>query len=204
MISNRKGLAFTSKTPGKTSEFNYFDAKGKIALNNEKHRFYLVDLPGVGYAEVDKDLKASWLALLRSYVTSRTTLKVLFHLVDSRHGLLPADEDCLSLLPSLPKNVQYVIIFTKVDKLRSGIRKDLLQSVHKAIKLKSGENVVKQVPIVYTSADSGLGGVKLWSVMLDALALPESIEVDGDNASSSNTVFDFYSDDDNESLIKPP
>ena len=47
-----QGLAFTSKTPGKTSEFNYFDAQGRIAATNERHRFYLVDLPGVGYAEV--------------------------------------------------------------------------------------------------------------------------------------------------------
>jgi ribosome biogenesis GTP-binding protein YsxC/EngB len=98
MISNRKGIAFVSKTPGKTSEFNYFDAKGKVGKKNEKHRFYLVDLPGVGYAEVRKELRASWLVLLKDYVMNRDTLKIVFHLIDSRHGILDTDEDCLSLL----------------------------------------------------------------------------------------------------------
>jgi GTP-binding protein len=120
MISNRKGIAFVSKTPGKTSEFNYFDAKGKVGKNNEKHRFYLVDLPGVGYAEVRKELRASWLVLLKDYVMQRDTLRIVFHLIDSRHGILDTDEDCLSLLAVLPEHVQYVIVLTKVDKHNTG------------------------------------------------------------------------------------
>lgn len=134
MISNRKGLAFTSKTPGKTSEFNYFDAQGRLTATNELHRFYLVDLPGVGYAEVQRELKESWLRLLHSYVRERSTLRVLFHLIDSRHGLLDADEDCLTLLGDLPDHVQYVLVMTKVDKRGGGIRQDILDRVTAAVR----------------------------------------------------------------------
>jgi GTP-binding protein len=111
MIVNRKGLAFTSKTPGKTAEFNYFHAQGIISHYKLKHNFYLVDLPGVGYAQASRDLRTSWTDLLKNYVMNRNTLKVLFHLVDSRHGLLEADEECLSLLETLPNSITYIIIF---------------------------------------------------------------------------------------------
>ena len=69
MICNKKKLVFTSKTPGKTKEFNYFDAKGVVGAQNENHRFYLVDLPGVGYAEVTKTQREGWLDLLKKYVS---------------------------------------------------------------------------------------------------------------------------------------
>jgi GTP-binding protein len=166
MISNRKGLAFTSKTPGKTSEFNYFDALGKTAGTKENHRFYLVDLPGVGYAEVRKELRQSWLDLLNAYVTKRSTLRVLFHLVDSRHGLLDADEECLSLLPTLPEHVQYVIILTKVDKRGGGVRRDILDRLTREISKRTG----RHVPIVYTSSETREGGAEVWSILLDAVA----------------------------------
>lgn len=141
MISNRKGMAFVSKTPGKTSEFNYFDAKGKVGSKNEKHRFYLVDLPGVGYAEVRKELRASWLVLLKDYIRNRSTLRMFFHLIDSRHGILDTDEDCLSLLEVLPDYVQYVIVLTKVDKHNTGVRRDVLESIAKVVKLRTERQV---------------------------------------------------------------
>ena len=135
-----------SKTPGKTSEFNYFDAKGRVGKKNEKHRFYLVDLPGVGYAEVRKELRASWLVLLRDYVINRDTLRIVFHLIDSRHGILDTDEDCLSLLEVLPPHVQYVIVLTKVDKHNTGVRRDVLERIANVVKLRTD----RQVRAVYT------------------------------------------------------
>jgi GTP-binding protein len=141
MISNRKGIAFVSKTPGKTSEFNYFDAKGRVGMKNEKHRFYLVDLPGVGYAEVRKELRASWLVLLRDYVVNRETLRIVFHLIDSRHGILDTDEDCLSLLEVLPEHVQYVIVLTKVDKHNTGVRRDVLERIANVVKQRTDRQV---------------------------------------------------------------
>lgn len=141
MISNRKGIAFVSKTPGKTSEFNYFDAQGRVGRKNDKHRFFLVDLPGVGYAEVRKELRASWLVLLRDYVVNRSTLRIVFHLIDSRHGILDTDEDCLSLLAVLPPHVQYVIVLTKVDKHNTGVRRDILERIADVVKLRTDRQV---------------------------------------------------------------
>ena len=60
-----------------------------------------MDLPGVGYAEVRKDKRDSWLRLLKAYVGERSTLRLLFHLIDSRHGFLASDDDCLDLLKTL-------------------------------------------------------------------------------------------------------
>ena len=161
-----QGLAFTSKTPGKTSEFNYFDAQGRLAATNEKHRFYLVDLPGVGYAEVQRELKDSWLRLLKSYVVGRPTLRVLFHLIDSRHGLLDADDDCLSLLDGLPDHVQYVLVLTKVDKRGGGVRQDILDRVAAAVRARTS----RPVPIVHTSSETREGGAEMWSILVDAVA----------------------------------
>ena len=166
MLSNRKGLAFTSKTPGKTSEFNYFDSNGTIGAAGERHRFYLVDLPGVGYAEVSRDLRRSWLLLLNEYVTQRSTLRVLFHLIDSRHGMLEADEECLSLLQTLPPHVQYCVVLTKADKRGGGLKHDYVDRINREIKKRTD----RYVPILLSSSETREGGVDIWSVLLDSIA----------------------------------
>lgn len=180
MLANRKGLAFTSKTPGKTSEFNYFDANGTVGSGSphggrrskgEQHRFYLVDLPGVGYAEVSRDLKASWLALLRQYATLRPNLRILFHLIDSRHGMLDADSDCLDLLPALPDYVQYCIVLTKADKRGGGMRPDVFQRIQREVLLRT-HGSERVVPILLSSSETREGGVEIWSTLLDAVSRP--------------------------------
>ena len=87
----------------------------EAALDSDK-RIFFVDLPGLGYAERTRALKEKWLALLGEYISGRSSLRVLLHLVDSRHGLLDSDKECLMLLETLPKHVIYVIVLTKVDK----------------------------------------------------------------------------------------
>lgn len=179
MICNRKGLAFTSKMPGKTSEFNYFDAKGVAGVAKEESRFYLVDLPGVGFARKQKDLRARWTALLREYVTGRETLRVVYHLVDSRHGLMDADEECLSLLQCLPEHVQYVIVLTKVDKQSNAERfSTSLSGIVDRIYREVAKKTVKVVPILLTSAESRHGGTTILSHILDAVAVEPSIPVE--------------------------
>lgn len=170
MVSNRKGLAFTSKTPGKTSEFNFFEARSK----DGSHRFHLVDMPGVGYAEVVKSQRLGWLDLLRSYAVGRESLRVLFHLVDSRRGLMDADEQCLSLLTDLPSHVQYVIVLTKADKRGGGVRRDFLARIKSDLQRRSA----RPIPIICTSSETREGGALLWSVLLDCLSggSPDSFE----------------------------
>ena len=171
MLSNRKGLAFTSKTPGKTSEFNYFDSNGTVGRGRgEKHRFFLVDLPGVGYAEASRDKRAGWLSLLRRYAAERPNLRVLFHLIDSRHGMLDADQDCLELLDSLPLHVTYCVVLTKADKRGGGMRPDILDRINQEIATRLKGKTNRVVPVLLSSSETREGGVAIWSALLDALA----------------------------------
>jgi hypothetical protein len=85
-------------------------------------------MPGVGYADRPKELFSSWGVTLRNYSATRRSLRALFHLVDSRHGLLEADSQCLDLLATLPKYVKYFIVLTKIDKLSSCVERNNLYS----------------------------------------------------------------------------
>jgi len=166
MVLNKKGLAFTSKTPGKTSEFNYFEVQGKLGPKCQRRSFYFVDLPGVGYAEVSRKLREQWLGLLGTYVTGRANLRLVLHLVDSRHGLLDADKECLMLLENLPPTVQYAIVLTKADKKGGGMKDFVLDGIQDEI----SKRTPRHVPVLLTSSETREGGVGLWSLMLDAIA----------------------------------
>jgi GTP-binding protein EngB required for normal cell division len=73
-------------------------------------------------------------------VKTRQTLKVVFHLVDARHGLLQADEECLNILTELPDRVAYVIVLTKVDKLGGGVNRDFINKIDREIKSRRSGN----------------------------------------------------------------
>ncbi len=170
MISNRKGLAFTSKTPGKTSEFNYFDASGIVGVDKQPHSFYLVDLPGVGFARASRELRLSWTTLLSDYIQHRDTLRVVFHLVDSRHGLLDADEECLSLIPLLSPTTKYVIVLTKVDKQKNLEKlNNKLESIIDRIYRAVAKMTSRVVPIILTSSDTRLGGTSVLCEIIEAV-----------------------------------
>ena len=105
-ITQRKKLAFVSKTPGRTQTINFFDC-------GQSRR--LVDLPGYGYAAVSKTERAHWGQLLNAYLTSRASLKGLVIIVDSRHPLTPLDEQLLAW--HAPSNQPVLVLLTKSDKL---------------------------------------------------------------------------------------
>lgn len=179
MVTNRKSLAYTSKRPGKTQQFNYFavnDKPGKEkeikygdVVDGEKDRdsFYIVDLPGFGFAKVPDEQRREWADFMKDFLSNRRTLKVVFHLVDGRHG--PIDEDATIMKQvgeSLPKNVAYVVVLTKADKNIKGATKkksgkvsiDVLNSVRETMR----ENKVGNAPIIVTSAESKLGRDDIW------------------------------------------
>ena len=105
MLTGKKGLAMTSSTPGKTMLINHF-------LVNDS--WYIVDLPGYGYARVARSQAMEWLGRLEQYLLTRRQLKRLFILIDSRIG--PRDSD-LDLMDFCDANaIQYQIIYTKKDK----------------------------------------------------------------------------------------
>jgi len=105
-LVNHKNLAKTSGKPGKTQLINHF------IINKE---WYLVDLPGFGYAKIPKTLRAQFHDMISDYLTNRTNLMCLFVLVDSRHKPQPIDQEFMQWLAE--KGIPFVIVFTKGDKL---------------------------------------------------------------------------------------
>ena len=109
MLTNRKSLAKISVKPGKTRLINHF-------LINEK--WYLVDLPGYGYAKIGKLERKKWEKFVRKYILVRENLYCLFVLIDSRHEPQPSDLEFMEWLGM--SQVPFAIIFTKTDKLKPG------------------------------------------------------------------------------------
>ncbi|HEX2841426.1 ribosome biogenesis GTP-binding protein YihA/YsxC [Hyphomicrobium sp.] len=101
------GLARTSNTPGRTQELNFFKPY--------EDKLYLVDMPGYGFAKAPKDKVETWTALIRAYLAGRPTLRRVFVLVDSRHGIKPPDRDIMKMLDTTA--VPYQIVLTKGDKI---------------------------------------------------------------------------------------
>ena len=119
-LTNRKGLAKSSSTPGKTQLINYFDIKFKTE-NEELPYLYarFVDLPGFGYAKVSKSLKKEWNKNLTNYLEQRPCLQIFVHLIDSRHPELAIDKNVDEFLNAHKRGDQIIInAFTKIDKLK--------------------------------------------------------------------------------------
>jgi len=105
MLCARKGLAMTSARPGKTRVVNHFVINGK---------WYLVDLPGYGYAKASQSERTAIEAVIRNYLNFSKELRMLFVLIDSRHDLTGTDADFLREMGT--SDIPFAIIFTKADK----------------------------------------------------------------------------------------
>jgi len=105
MLTERKGLAMTSSTPGKTRLVNHF-------LINKK--WYLVDLPGYGYAKLGKQAREELAAVIKDYIFNSEDMVLLFVLVDSRHEIQKIDLEFISDLGT--NGIPFTIIYTKCDK----------------------------------------------------------------------------------------
>jgi GTP-binding protein len=110
MLCRRKDLAKTSKQPGKTQMINYFEV-------NES--WYLVDLPGYGYAKTAKTTRAKWEKMIHHYLAVRPTLQCAFVLIDSRHELQKKDQEFINWCGA--NAVPMALVFTKIDKI--GLKK---------------------------------------------------------------------------------
>lgn len=142
MLTNRKGLAMTSSTPGKTLLINHF------IINDE---WYLVDLPGYGYARRGKDEREKLRIIIEDYVLERTEMTALFVLIDSRHQPQQIDIEFMEWLGE--NNIPFSIVFTKADKLKTG--KLLMNIDH--YKQKMLESWEELPPIFITSAEDQRG-----------------------------------------------
>lgn len=142
-LANKRNLAKTSQTPGKTRSLNYYFVD---------ENFFLVDLPGYGYARVRKSEKLHLSKLTNSYLNSRTELKGLIQLFDSRHGPVSGDIVMLDWIKEWCGNVLYV--FTKEDKLSASERAKLKRKYGKEFGLDN---------FTMFSATKGMGGGNIWS-----------------------------------------
>jgi GTP-binding protein len=115
-LVGHKGLARTSNTPGRTQELNYFVPDGYSGEGEDLPPMALVDMPGYGYAQAPKEQVDIWTKLVFDYLRGRATLKRVYVLIDSRHGIKKNDEDVLTLLDKAA--VSYQIVLTKTDKIK--------------------------------------------------------------------------------------
>jgi GTP-binding protein len=112
-LCQQRQLAYASKTPGRTQHINMFSL-GKQGVTD----LILCDLPGYGYAAVDKLSKARWQQVMANYLVSRLQLKAVVMLADSRHGLTELDESLLDIIRSrVEAGLEFVVLLTKADKL---------------------------------------------------------------------------------------
>lgn len=131
-LVGQKGLARTSNTPGRTQELNYFVPDGYSGGAGDLPPMALVDMPGYGYAQAPKEHVDAWTKLVFDYLRGRATLKRVYVLIDSRHGLKKNDEEVLGLLDKAA--VSYQIVLTKTDKIKAPAVPKLIAETQEQIK----------------------------------------------------------------------
>jgi GTP-binding protein len=146
MVTNKRGLAMTSSRPGKTLLVNHF------IINNE---WYLVDLPGYGYATAGKSMREKLKDIIENYILYREKLTCLFVLIDSRHEPQQIDIEFMEWLGE--NGIPFSIVFTKIDKLS----KSKLNENLKAYQNKLFETWEELPPVFITSSEKGQGRAEL-------------------------------------------
>ncbi len=153
MLVTRKDLAKTSGKPGKTQLINHF-------LINEN--WYLVDLPGYGYAQVSREKREKWELFIRKYLLTRSNLMCVMVLVDARIEAQKIDLEFMEWLGE--KEVPFVIVFTKMDKLTSKKIQDNMD-VYKKKLLSVWEELP---PLFFTSAEKKIGREEILQLIEDS------------------------------------
>jgi len=165
-LVGHKGLARTSNTPGRTQELNYFVPDGYSGEGDDLPPMALVDMPGYGYAQAPKAQVDAWTKLVFDYLRGRATLKRVYVLIDSRHGIKKNDEDVQALLDKAA--VSYQIVLTKTDKIKeAGVPRLLAETLEK----------IKKRPAAYpaviaTSSEKAKGLDELRQAIADTVGLP--------------------------------
>ena len=146
-LAGRKGLAFTSSTPGRTQTINFYRINGS---------FYFVDLPGYGYARVPREMAGQWRGLIESYLSARTTLDLSILILDARRGWMDRDMELKRWLELHER--RYQVIATKMDKLNQSEQGRGLARIRQ-------ENAE---PLPF-SATTGRGVREIWQVITKTL-----------------------------------
>lgn len=157
MLTGRKNLALTSSTPGKTMLINHFK------INDS---WYIVDLPGYGYAQRGKESRRQLQKIIEGYILNRVQMTNLFLLVDSRHAPQKIDTEFMEWLAE--NGVPFSIVFTKTDKLsKEGARKNIEKYCESLL-----ETWESLPPIFVTSSEDGRGKEELLAYIEELNKLP--------------------------------
>lgn len=156
-LVGKAGLARTSNTPGRTQTLNYYritpeEGKGKP--------FFLVDMPGYGFAAANKASRANWGTLIEQYLNTRPTLSGVIQLIDLRHPPQPLDKVMAEWLRD--HDERYLIVGTKADKVTKMKIPELLLQVAESLHVDSKDTMA-------FSAQTGLGKDHLWRWVLDTV-----------------------------------
>ena len=149
-LMNRKSLARTSAQPGKTQTINFY---------NVNDAFYLVDLPGYGYARVSEEVKAKWGKMVERYLKQSRQLRAVFLLIDIRHEPSANDRQMYDWI--LSQGYHPIIIATKLDKLNRSQVPAAVKRVREGLKAEKGRPDSKPIPTMVASVEqlrTGIGG----------------------------------------------
>ena len=151
-LVNRKALAKRGKTPGVTSLINFF---------NINDAFYLVDLPGYGYAETAKKERSDWGTIINTYLEEREQLKMVILLVDIRHA--PSKDDCAMYNWIRHSGLNHIVAATKLDKIKRSQLSKRLKEIKDVLQLPGS------VPVVPVSSTDKKGIEEIWAQIETAL-----------------------------------
>lgn len=157
-LCQRRGLAKTSSTPGKTRLINVFLINGS---------FHLIDLPGYGFAKVDKGEKVRWGRMMEGYFTAAPFLRHVFHLVDIRHEPTVDDKEMNGYLRAM--SIPFTVIATKADKISRGARMKHIAPICRAL-------LVQPWEIIPFSSESKSGREELLKA-LEGILMPPAAAV---------------------------
>ncbi len=145
-LTGRKTLARTSNTPGRTQELNFFTMGDELDQST-----YMVDLPGYGYAKIERKKVHAWTRLVKDYLRGRPNLRRIMLLIDSRHGLKENDREIMKMLDEAAVN--YQIVLTKLDKLKVAERDKALAKAQADAK----KFIACHPVVLATSSEKGWG-----------------------------------------------
>ena len=160
-LTRRKNLARTSQTPGKTQTINFYKVELKISADEISYKnFYLVDLPGYGYAKTSKTNRLTWAKFIEEYLLNSREIKFVCQLIDLRH--LPMESDLKMLNWLIEKKLPVLIVATKSDKLGKNEQKKNLAAIKKSLG-------IEELPVLPYSSIKNEGRSNLLDVIADSL-----------------------------------
>ena len=163
LLTKTKNLAKTSGTPGKTQLINHFEIESSSATKGPKIKWFLVDLPGYGYARVSRSERNKWEKMVRDYLLKRQNLMLLLLLIDSR---IPPQKSDLEFASFAGKNgIPISLVFTKADKQSASKSKATMEAFSTEMKQEW-----EDLPgMILSSASTGLGRDEILGVLVSAL-----------------------------------